>query len=485
MSDDRLQQVEKLFAQGRIEEAKDRLTEALAADPFSPRAWSDLGTIQQTLGDGPAAVAAFKRALELAPEDGTAKSGLAICLAGLKRWAEAREVLRELAAREPGHPKIWAMLGRAEQELGHEAEAARAFDRSLALNPAQPGLEAARGRLGLGRAAANGGGGGPKPPDPSRPSVLMCCQDGLTHFAFQLCDELEKYAHVTRVTGSAFEAFQPAIARAPTVWLEWGAALAIQASRTPGLLDGRRAIIRLHSFEILSRLAGRIDYSKINDLIFVSHFMKELFSGYCPQAAAQCRLHVIHNGIALERFPFRPGRGRRKIALVGRLEYKKDPMVMMQAFAFLHRRHPELELHVAGEMDQDRYCLALPDMTAKNGLGQVVRFYGPVADIPGWLADKDLILCTSPFESQGVGILEAVHSGLRPLIYNFPGAGQLYPASWLWNNFDELEALVFAGPEPAECRDFVAGVYSMARQARSFLKLLTGSEPVLEPRPIP
>lgn len=474
MSDDQLREAESLFSRGQAEEARERVYNVLESDPASLRAWNDLGTIQQTLGDSLAAVIAFRKALELAPENEPAQNGLAVCLISLKQWAEAREVLQSLVAGRSDDPKLWALLGQVEKELNLWPQAAEAFDKSLALNPAQPGLRAARDRLG------------PHLDEPgfSALELLMCCQDGVTHFAFQLCDELEKQLRVTRVTGSSFTAFQPAIAQAPIVWLEWGTALAAQASRTPGLLDGRRAIVRLHSFEILTRIADQINYSQINDVIFVSHYMKQLFLKQWPEAAARSRLHVIHNGISLDNFPFVPGKGRSKIALVGRLDYKKDPMVMMQAFAFLRRSHPELELHVAGHMDQDRYCLALPDMVAKNGLERAVKFYGHVADIPGWLADKDMIICTSPFESQGVGILEAAHSGLKPLIYNFPGAEQLYPASWLWNNFDELEQLVLAHSEPAACRDFVAEHYSMARQARSFLRLLTSSEPVVEPRPM-
>ncbi|MGL4209791.1 MAG: glycosyltransferase family 4 protein, partial [Candidatus Adiutrix sp.] len=237
------------------------------------------------------------------------------------------------------------------------------------------------------------------------------------------------------------------------------------------------------SYEILSNLASQINYAAVTDLIFVSNYMRNLFMNKLPGRLGSTRVHVIHNGIHLNHFPYFPGKQRKKIAFVGKLDYKKDPMLMMHAFAFLQKRHPELEMHVAGAPDKNRHYLAIPDMLAKNKLQGAMTFYGHVKDIPAWYIDKDFILCTSPFESQGVGLLEAMHGGLRPLIYSFPGAESLYPPPCLWHDFDELESLLLNGPDPQETSRFVAEKYSMERQAQNFLKVITGESVVLEPPP--
>ncbi|MDR1920904.1 MAG: tetratricopeptide repeat protein [Candidatus Adiutrix sp.] len=479
---EQLKKIEDLFAQGRPQEALDGLEEFLQTEPDNVRALSDLGAIRQALGQGEEAIAAFQKAAALAPDNQTAGTNLALALIAARKWPAAREQLNRLLAQNQNEARLWALLAKTEQALGNRPAAVEFIDRSLNLNPEQPDLKEARLMLErqADRPAAQAAG-----QVGWKPSVLMCCQASLENFALDLCDELDKTAVVKRLVADNFGPFQWPIKSAGIVWLEWGSEMAIAATNEIGLLEGKKVILRLHSFEILSDLAERINYGAVTDLVFVSNFMRELFMRKLAGRLNKTRVHVIHNGIHLNRFPFVPGRGRKKIAFAAKLDYKKDPMLMMHAFHFLHKRHPELELHVAGSPDANRHYLAIPDMARKNGLGpEVVSFYGHVRNMPAWYADKDFILCASPFESQGVGLLEAMHRGLRPLIYNFPGAEHLYPASYLWNNLDELEELLQNGPEPEECRRFVAEKYSMERQAASFMKVISGTEEVTEEPPV-
>ncbi len=478
---DQLKEIEELFGRGRADEALARLRDFLVREPDNRRALNDLGTILQHQGDGEGAVAAFQRALEVEPGHRETRSNLALALVSAERWAEAGEQLNRLLAENQNEARLWAWLAKVERAQGRDRAAIGHLDRALTLDPDQPGLREARDKLAReeGRSPAASAAG-------KKPSILMCCQKSLEHFALELCDELDKSAVVRRVVADNFGPMQWPIRSAETVWLEWGSDMAAAATREPGLLAGKKVILRLHSFEILNREAAKINYHAVTDVIFVSHYMRDLFLRLMPGLLTdRHRVHVIHNGIKLERFPFAAGRGRRKIAMVGKLDAKKDPMLLVQAFTFLLRRHPELELHVAGSPDDNRYYLSLPDFLAKNRLGQAAHFYGHVRDIPAWLDDKDFIICTSPIESQGVGLLEAMHRGLRPLIYNFPGAERLYPAPYLWNNLDQLEELLFTGPEPEDCRRFVAEKYSMERQAANFLRVVTGEEAVVEDDPVP
>lgn len=473
-----LQEIESLYGQGQTREALARVREFLIEEPDNLRALNDLGAILQTLGDGPGAVGAFARALEIAPDNRETRGNLALALAASEKWAEAKGHLQKLLAENQNEARLWAWLAKVEQAQGQTRMAVEYLEKALTLDPNQPILKEARDKLRETLAQ-------PAPAAPApKPSVLMCCQKSLEHFALDLCDELEKQALVKRVVADNYGPLQWPIKSAKTVWLEWGADLAAEATSDPLSLKGKKVIVRMHSFEILGRQAAKINFQAVTDVVFVCHYMRRLFERLMPgRLTEHHRVHTIHNGIKLERFPFIPGKGRKKIAVVGQLDAKKDPMLMIQAFTFLRHRHPELELHVAGRPDDNRYYLSIPDFLAKNGLEQCTRFYGHLKDIPGWLADKDFILSTSPIESQGVGLLEAMHRGLRPLIYDFPGAEDLYPRSYLWRNLDELEALVRGGPEPEDCRDFVAKKYSMARQAASFLKVISGEETVIEDIP--
>ena len=473
-----LQKIEALFAQGQAGEALEQLRGFLENEPDNIRALNDLGTILMAKGERETAEQTFRRALSLEPDRRDVRLNLALSLAAGEKWSETAELVTRLLAENQNEARLWTLLAKVERAQGNLSAALEYLDKSLTLDSEQTELQTVRDKLAaeVNRPAAAKGG--------SRPSVLMCCQSSMEHFAMQLCDEMEKYAIVKRVVASNFGPLHWPIRSADTVWLEWGSGLAADATRAPGLLSDKKVILRLHSYEILGDEAGKINYDAVTDIVFVCQFMRSLFNRKWPGVLGKCRSHVIHNGIDLDRFPFITGKGHKKIAMVGRMDAKKDPMLMLQAFTFLWHRHPELELHVAGLPDNNRYYLAMPDMIAKNNLDGATHFYGHVNDIPAWLADKDCIICTSPIESQGVGLLEAMHRGLRPLIYNFPGAQDLYPASYLWSNFDELEKLLFEGPAPEECRDFVAARYSMKRQAKNFLKVITGTEEIVEPLPV-
>jgi len=475
---EKLQEIEKVFAQGRASEALDLLEAFLAEEPENIRALNDLGAILQSLGRAEASEEAFRRALELDPASRVSRNNLALALAAREKWDEARREIQTLLAENQNEAHLWIWLAKIEMTANRKKEALEYIEKALTLDSGNLELKTAKEKLlqelespGL-KAEAQG------------ESVLMCCQKSLEYFALQLCDELEKSLVVRRMVSGSFGAFHWPLKSASTIWLEWGSDLSIEATRQAELLRGKKVIVRLHSFDILNRQAGQVNYDLVTDVVFVCHYMRDLFQRLAPDRLNNVRVHVIHNGIQLERFPFKGGRGRKKIAFVGRLEAKKDPMLMVQAFHFLLSRHPELELHVAGAPDNNRFYLSIPDFLAKNKLERSTHFYGHVEDIPAWLADKDYIFCTSPIESQGVGLLEAMHSGLRPLIYDFPGAENLYPQNYLWRNLDELDRLLSEGPSPEDCRDFVAEKYSMARQAANWLKVIRGHEPVVEDMPV-
>jgi len=476
-----LKRIEAMFAQGQAREALELLREHLLEEPDDVRGLNDLGAILQSLDDSPGAEEAFRRALALSPDSYSTRTNLALILAVREKWDEARAELKSLLAVNQNDAKLWTWLAKVERTQGNLKAAVEYLDRALLNEPNQPELQKVRDRL---FAEAEGGGGKPGPAA-GPPSVLMCCKTSLERFANDLCEALEKRKVIVKkaVADNLGPMVWP-IMSASAIWMEWGTQMAAEITRDPKLVHGKKVLLRLHSFEILSREAAAINYNLVTDVIFVSHYMRDLFNRLMPDRLQHPRVHVIHNGIDLSRFPFSPGRGRKKIAFVAKLDAKKDPMVMLQAFTFLLRRHPELELHVAGAPDSNRYYLAMPDFLTKNGLEQSTHFYGEVRDMPRWLADKDFIVSTSPIEAQGVGLLEALHRGLRPLIYSFPGAERLYPEGWLWRNFDELEELLLGGPEPEECRDFVAAKYSMDRQADNFIKVLTGEEPVVEDPPV-
>ena len=62
--------------------------------------------------------------------------------------------------------------------------------------------------------------------------------------------------------------------------------------------------------------------------------------------------------------------------------------------------------------------------------------------MPGWYADKGVLLSTSMYESFGLNIGEAMAVGAFPVVHDFPGADRLWPEECLFASIDDAVALI-------------------------------------------
>lgn len=134
-----------LARRGEHVEAARQLEQALVREPGSFWLHFDHGTALLGSGDPEAAVEAFRRAVELAPDFTSARFNLANTLIRLGRWQEAAGHLERIVAGEPGHANARYLLAMAVLQQGRSAEAER---RLRALVAEQPRHAAARQGLG-------------------------------------------------------------------------------------------------------------------------------------------------------------------------------------------------------------------------------------------------------------------------------------------------------------------------------------------------
>ena len=105
--------VEQLYAQGRLAEALQLLSEALAKQESSSL-WNDWGVVQIALAER-----AFRRALQLEPANGGTAANLAVLLYSEGRTAEAVPLLQQALTRAEGVPRahIAALLAQCESAV--------------------------------------------------------------------------------------------------------------------------------------------------------------------------------------------------------------------------------------------------------------------------------------------------------------------------------------------------------------------------------
>jgi len=98
--------------------------------PDQASAWFNLGYVQETLNDLPAAAESFAQAVTLDPNMDRAWYGLGLCRIRQGQWDDAVSVLQRNTELQPMSPNGWYQLARVHLERG-EAEQARRVLRHL------------------------------------------------------------------------------------------------------------------------------------------------------------------------------------------------------------------------------------------------------------------------------------------------------------------------------------------------------------------
>ena len=291
-------------------------------------------------------------------------------------------------------------------------------------------------------------------------------------FLAPLLPALEQHYETRFITAGPGEDLAAAIAWSDIVWLEWCWDHAVWATRNAIPL-GKPCIVRLHSIEALqTNYPAQLDWSRVTQLITVAEDITEVLLSGFPAIAGAVPIQVVPNGIDMAQFgPGNPDRFR--VAWVGHLEPKKNPMLLMQIAHRLYQRDPRYRFHVAGAFTDARTMRYLKQMQSALGLAGVMQFDGHVANMPGWYADKGVLLSTSMYESFGMNIGEAMAVGAFPVVHGFPGADRLWPADCVFASVDHAVALIQAA-RPGLYRDWVAERYGLDRQIATVLALLQG-----------
>ncbi|GEM_PF-3417311 len=128
------------------EEAARKYRLHLAENPADGTAWMELGRALGALRRQEEAVAAYDKAVALAPEAPLPRIGRARALAHARRFQEALQELEPIAAAHPDSLQAWWALGDVHLWAGDPRKAVEAFSRGLILVPQEPGPRIARAR---------------------------------------------------------------------------------------------------------------------------------------------------------------------------------------------------------------------------------------------------------------------------------------------------------------------------------------------------
>lgn len=246
-------------------------------------------------------------------------------------------------------------------------------------------------------------------------------------------------------------------------WFEWCTDLAAAASQMPKVC---RTIVRLHRYEAYEGFPTRICWENIDTLITVGNsFVVKALDAWTGDIGSRTSVVRIPNGVNVNAIPFTPRRGGKNLAFVGNLRMVKNPMLLLYCMAALKEVDPDYRLFIAGRLDDLLLKQYFEHTVQALKLENTVVLDGYQSDIVGWLADKHYIVSTSVIESQGMGILEAMACGMKPVIVNFPGACEIFGPQYLFNTPDEFCRRVCEPTYNSESyRTFVERRYPLSQQ---------------------
>jgi len=279
-----------------------------------------------------------------------------------------------------------------------------------------------------------------------KPKVrIIACADNF-HFIKDLIPALsdEFDIKITNIsTGTGWKDF----ISSDVIWLEWADGKSLRVLdiiRQSCSLVNTKTILRLHRYELftprtLDNIAALSNefVSRIDRLVFVSKVVQQIGISKFPWMAFS---DVIPNLIDHTKFPFQEKTQGFNIMMLGRMSYVKNLPLALSMFNELSKINYRYKLHIVGEIAEPELIYYTANFVKKSGLDDRVVFHGRIDNdkLPEFMKDMNYILCASIFESFGMGILEAMCCGLKPVIFDFPGAENIFPEQWRWIDSEQF-----------------------------------------------
>lgn len=426
--EDKIKQGEAFYAEGKIEQAEKWFLKILEKEPQNKEAFNNLGVIAFQCQQINKAIEYFNKSLEIDPFYKECVLNYSFLLKELNLLNEASSFLDEVVETYPNDKEI--------QKLFNESKVVEKPKRKIA----------------------------------------VLCLSGLQSFLGDIVDFFNTKYQVRTCYSNNNKEIEDTIYWADVVWVEWANELAIALTNHPNILKGKHVICRLHRYEAFTEMPGKIDWKKMDDLIFVAPHIKENLKLQLPDIENRVKTHIIYNGINFSRFCFRNRSKGFDIAYVGYINHRKNPTLLLQCIRHLVDIDPNYMLHIAGQYQEMDYKLYFEQMIEEMGLKNNIRIYGWVENIGEWLENKQYIIHTSVHEGHPVGIMEAMACGLKPLIHNFVGARDIYPEKYLWNTISEFSQRVTGGDYSSiEYKNYIEKYYSLSRQLDSIENIISNA----------
>ncbi len=433
---------------GKKDLALELFQQHLQSQPDDGQAWNDAGTILFKSGHADEAISCLERARELTGRSGQVYLNLSEAYIKTGKPSKAAELFDKMADLQILNPDL---VNRYAENLARNGDAKGAMEimrkgKMLLLDEMQTLAEPEN--------------------DIDRPFrvAFFCGGDGPAFL-----EDIYKFAQdrfeVRTFAGGSEQQLQELMEWSDVSWFEWCSNLAVIGTRLPKVC---KVIVRLHRYEAYTDWAGQVNWDNVDTLITVGNrHVDKVLTRQVPSIALRTNMVGVPNGVNLDKFRFVERSRGKNIAFAANFRMVKNPMFLLQCMKKLNEIDGEYKLFMAGKSLQLEVENYLKHMTAALELERVVSWDGWQENMDQWFADKHYIVSTSVIESQGMGILEGMARGLKPVVHNFPGAEQTFTTRYLFNTAEEFcEQILSPEYQPQQYRRFVEEKYPLTGQLK-------------------
>jgi pentatricopeptide repeat protein len=452
----------ELAESGKHQDALGFMQEHLRACPDDAQALNDTGAILHCLGRSAEAINHFLKAMNLSPHSGEIVWNLVEAYLSAGKPNNAMQLFDDMERMGILNADVLNRTANVFLNQNNKGNAIKLLRRSLQVCPNQeilePMLEVIRSK---------------------RPKIAFFCGgDGMT-FLKDIIEFTSQHFQTRLFEGRTEAELYELMKWSDISWFEWCTNLAAAGSRMPKVCKN---IVRLHRYEAYLEWPLQVNWNNIDILITVGNsFVKDMLIERVPDLESKTSILTIPNGINLEKFEFANRPRGKNLAFLGNLRMVKNPAFVLQCMQKLHYIDPEYKLFFGGIFQDKVVEQYVRHMVKALELEDVIFFDGWQDDVSAWLSDKHYIVSTSIIESQGMGILEGMACGLKPVIHNFSGADQTFPREFLFNISEEFCKQILSDQyEPQIYRRFVEDNYSLKDQLNKIDNLLNRLEAEIE-----
>lgn len=230
------------------------------------------------------------------------------------------------------------------------------------------------------------------------------------------------------------------LARADVVFCEW--ALGNLTWYSNNVSDGQRLISRLHLQELQTEHMNRVEWSKVDKLLFVSETYR--IEGIERFGIPPDRTLLVPNLIDCDWFDGeRDDEARFNLGIVGVVPQRKRLDRALNVLERLRQIDSRYHLYIKGKQPSDypwirnrpdemTYFQEQMDRIRNNAvLRDGVTFSDFDPNLSSWYRGIGYMLSTSDFESFHMSVAESAAGGTIPVIFPWSAAHDIYPDKWI------------------------------------------------------